>query len=177
MLAVIDEVDPIRWTEGRLILLDQTLLPEREEWLVVRTVEDAAAAITQMRVRGAPAIGVTAAYAMALAAQAFNGASMPLFLAQFDRDAAKLGAARPTAVNLGWAIRRCVEAAHQSRAPSEAISGVLELAHRIKAEDIATNRAIGKHGAPLMPDEGGVLTHCNTGALATAGYGTALVGH
>ena len=169
-----EDIEPIRWVGDHLELLDQTLLPERQEWVRIHEASGAVTAIREMRVRGAPAIGVTAAYAMALAAREIDAPTMAAFLDEMDPIAAKLAAARPTAVNLGWAVQRCVDTARSARSPSEAREKLLELAHRIKADDIATNRAIGKLGAPLLPDDGGVLTHCNTGALATAGYGTAL---
>jgi methylthioribose-1-phosphate isomerase len=170
----VEEIDPIRWQEGHLLLLDQTLLPERQEWLTISDAEGAAAAIREMRVRGAPAIGVTACYAMALAAKSIDAPTMSNFLDQLDPIAAKLAAARPTAVNLGWAVQKAVDTARESRSPSEARHHLLELAHKTKQNDIETNKQIGHHGAPLMPATGGILTHCNTGALATAGFGTAL---
>ena len=169
-----DEIDPIRWEEDHLLLLDQTLLPERQEWLPVTDADGAAAAIREMRVRGAPAIGVTACYAMALAASGIDAPTMASFLDQLDPIAAKLAAARPTAVNLGWAVQKAVDTARESRSPSEARQNLLRLAHKTKQNDIETNKEIGRHGAPLMPASGGILTHCNTGALATAGFGTAL---
>jgi methylthioribose-1-phosphate isomerase len=168
------EIEPIRWAEDHLLLLDQTKLPDALEWVAISTMDEAIAAIRGMQVRGAPAIGVTAAYAMALAARAIEPSSMPNFLDQLDSLGARLAAARPTAVNLGWAVQRCIDAARRCRAPSEARQDLLGLAERMKSDDIATNRAIGKHGAGLIPSHGGILTHCNTGALATAGYGTAL---
>lgn len=169
-----EEIEPIRWENDRLLLLDQTKLPNTMEWVVITTLDEAIKAIREMQVRGAPAIGVTAAYAMALAARAIDPPSMPAFLDELDAMAARLAAARPTAVNLGWAVQACIDAARRCRAPSEARLDLLGLADRMKSDDIATNRAIGKNGASLMPTHGGVLTHCNTGALATAGYGTAL---
>ena len=168
------DIEPIRWVDDHLELLDQTLLPERQEWVRIYHALDAVTAIRQMQVRGAPAIGVTAAYAMALAAHGIDAPTMAAFLDELDPIAAKLAAARPTAVNLGWAVQKCVDAARAAKSPTEAREKLLDLAHRIKEEDIATNRAIGMFGAPLIPQDGGVLTHCNTGALATAGYGTAL---
>jgi methylthioribose-1-phosphate isomerase len=168
------EIEPIRWDKDHLLLLDQTKLPQVQEWAVITDADEAITAIRTMQVRGAPAIGVAAAYAMALAARAIDASSMPNFLDQLDAIGARLAAARPTAVNLGWAVQRSIDAARRCRAPSEAREDLLGLAHRMKSDDIATNRAIGKHGAGLIPNHGGVLTHCNTGALATAGYGTAL---
>lgn len=173
-MAPAEEIDPIRWEDDHLVLLDQTLLPEQQTWIAVRTVDEAIAAIREMRVRGAPAIGVTAAYAMVLATQPLDAPTISTFLNLLDPIAARLAAARPTAVNLGWAVQRCVDVARTARTPSEVRTKLLDAAHQAKADDIATNKAIGRHGASLIPRTGGVLTHCNTGALATAGYGTAL---
>ena len=181
------EFSPIAWRDGRLLLLDQTRLPESEEWASACDPGEVAGAIRGMQVRGAPAIGVAAAYGMALAAQAAAapaaspslsrtraGAAMPAFLSRLEADADALAAARPTAVNLGWAVRRCMDAARACGSPEEAADRILALAHRMHKDDVEANRAIGRCGAALLPDSGGVLTHCNTGALATAGYGTAL---
>ena len=194
------EFSPIAWRDGRLLLLDQTRLPESEEWASACGPGEVAGAIRGMQVRGAPAIGVAAAYGMALAAQAAaapaaspslartnadaagapsvarmeTSAAMPAFLSRLEADADALAAARPTAVNLGWAVRRCMDAARACGSPDEAADRILALAHRMHTDDVAANRAIGRCGTALLPDSGGVLTHCNTGALATAGYGTAL---
>lgn len=192
------EFSPIAWRDGRLLLLDQTRLPESEEWASACGPGEVAGAIRGMQVRGAPAIGVAAAYGMALAAQAAAApaasiertradaaaspslsrteacAAMPAFLSRLEADADALAAARPTAVNLGWAVRRCMDAARACGSPEEAADRILALAHRMHKDDVEANRAIGRCGAALLPDSGGVLTHCNTGALATAGYGTAL---
>jgi methylthioribose-1-phosphate isomerase len=150
---------PMRWWDGCLLMLDQRVLPGREEWLSLTDHEQVAQAIRDMVVRGAPAIGVAAGYGMALAAK--NGV---------DRDAAAdlLAASRPTAVNLFWAIERI-------RAMSSFDFGkVLAEAKTIEAEDLEMNHAIGRHGAALIPENANVLTICNTGGLATAGHGTAL---
>lgn len=168
------EIEPIRWEDGNLLLLDQTKLPDTEEWLVVSTVDAAIQAVREMRVRGAPAIGIAAAYAMAIAAGEVDGPTMSTYLNNLDPLAARIAAARPTAVNLGWSVQRCVDLARNCRAPIEVRTRLVELADQMKRQDIASNRLIGKHGSALMPRHGGVLTHCNTGALATAGYGTAL---
>ena len=190
------ELSPIVWREGRLLLLDQTRLPEREEWVAASGAAEVVRAIREMRVRGAPAIGVAGAYAMALAARSIaaggdrDGAAalsarsiavggdkdgaMAAFLARLEAEAAEIAAARPTAVNLGWAVRRCIEAARACASPDEAAERVLRLAEEMREEDAAANRAVGRCGAELLPESGGILTHCNTGALATAGYGTAL---
>lgn len=149
---------PVAWNDGALVLLDQRQLPTREVYVTCRTVEEVAAGITDMVVRGAPAIGITAAYGVALAARL--GVNL-------DEAIRTLGATRPTAVNLFWALdrmRRC-------DADPDAL---LAEAHRVLAEDKAICRAIGEHGEALIPDGATVLTHCNAGALATGAYGTAL---
>jgi methylthioribose-1-phosphate isomerase len=169
-----EEIEPIRWEDDRLLLLDQTILPDRQEWLTIDTVEAAIEAIREMRVRGAPAIGVAAAYAMVIAARSVEAPTLSTWLTLLDPISARIAAARPTAVNLGWAVQRSVEAARGANSPSEAHKRLLALAHKTKADDVATNRKIGRNGASLVPTKGGILTHCNTGALATAGYGTAL---
>lgn len=147
-------MDSIRWDGSTLQLLDQRALPARVEWLTIRTWESAAEAITNMVVRGAPAIAITAAYGLVLAVNQ---------KADRKRATAALRAARPTAVNLGWALDR-LESIGDERLEQEAIA--------IHNEDRETCAAIGRWGAPLLT--GGVLTICNTGTLATGGQGTAL---
>jgi methylthioribose-1-phosphate isomerase len=148
-------ISAIQWNSGRLRLLDQRLLPLDEVWLDINTCSQAATAITDMVVRGAPAIAITAGYGLALALREGR-----------DRASARaeLMASRPTAVNLRWALERL------DAIPDEGVEAEAEAIH---AEDLAINRALGDHGARVLP-EGGVLHHCNTGALATAGWGTAL---
>ncbi len=156
------------WWEGEAVcMIDQRLLPGQLATIVCRSVEDVARAIKTMQVRGAPAIGCAAAYGMAIAA------SGPPADAVRRMRAAKLllDSQRPTAVNLAWATERVLTAALASDRPAAA---ALSAAHAILAEDLAMCHAIGDHGAPLIPPRGNVLTHCNAGGLATAGYGTAL---
>ena len=170
-------VETLRWRKGRLELLDQTLLPERVVYRPLRTGREVAAAIRDMLVRGAPAIGVAAAFGMALAARGAARLTPAAFRRELTRAERLLAASRPTAVNLFWAIarmRRLAESAAEERSPRE-IAALLEAeAIRILEEDVAINRAMGRHGAKLIADGDVVLTHCNAGALATAGYGTAL---
>lgn len=149
----------MEWAGDHLRLLDQRALPARETWLELRRPADVAAAIRDMAVRGAPAIGVAAAYGMALAA-----------LLGEDRAQARalLAASRPTAVNLFWALDR------MAALPQGTFEEALAEAKSIEAEDVQANLAIGYHGARLLPDKARLLTVCNTGALATAGHGTAL---
>lgn len=148
-----------RWSDGRLLLVDQRRLPARLEYLACTSAEEVADAIRAMVVRGAPAIGCAAAFGVALAA-ARGDALEPAFQA--------LEASRPTAVNLRWALARMRR--HAGAGPAR----LLEEAQRILAEDVAANRALGAAGAALLPPQARVLTHCNTGALATGGHGTAL---
>ncbi|MCY4449176.1 MAG: S-methyl-5-thioribose-1-phosphate isomerase [Chloroflexi bacterium] len=174
LLTITEELQPIVWQEDKLLLLDQTMLPASEEWVTVHDAVGAVEAIRSMRVRGAPAIGIAAAYAMAIAARSIEAPTMPAFLGALDAQAARISAARPTAVNLGWAVQRCQDAARTCNTPGQAAARILALAQAMREQDIEANKAIARNGAALMPDSGGVLTHCNTGALATAGYGTAL---
>jgi len=155
---------PVLYDEGKdhVRLLDQKRLPAEEVWLELTTADEVAAAIRDLTVRGAPAIGVAAAYGLAVEAR--RGADVTRL-----REAAELLAhARPTAVNLSWAVRRI------SRRFGLGAAEVLAEAHAIRDEDEAACRRIGALGAPLIPPRARVLTHCNAGALATAGYGTAL---
>ncbi len=167
-----DRIRAVAWVDDRLHLLDQRYLPAREETLVISDCRAAAAAIRDMVVRGAPAIGITAAYAAVLAARARFGADGDSWRAGFEQDLADLGQARPTAVNLGWAVRCMQEKA--AGLSGDPVPALLALAHAIHAEDIRANRRMGELGAQFIRPGSGVLTHCNTGSLATGGYGTAL---
>ncbi len=166
----------VDWVEGRVRLIDQTRLPLEQRWVECATYEEVAEAIRGMKVRGAPAIGVTAAFGMALGALSYRGSDPEGFRRQMELVASTLRKTRPTAVNLFWAIERMLSVA--SRAPELGIEAVqqqmVEAAQRMAAEDIEINRRMGALGAELLPDEGTVLTHCNAGALATVAYGTAL---
>jgi methylthioribose-1-phosphate isomerase len=155
---------PVRWDEKRVevAILDQRALPAVEAWLGLRNADEVADAIRTLAVRGAPAIGVAAAYGLAVEAR--RGASPDRLRAAAEL----LARARPTAVNLEWAVRR------MSRRIGEPAEAILAEAHAIRDEDEAACRRIGALGAPLLPPEARVLTHCNAGALATAAYGTAL---
>jgi methylthioribose-1-phosphate isomerase len=179
-------IETLKWTDSGVLFIDQTKLPTEEIWVTCATYPEVAAAIRNMIVRGAPAIGVAAAMGIALGARSLRVASIAEFRAAFDQICRVMGETRPTAVNLFWAIRRMqhrFEAVSAEQAVGGQASGLsipliqqalIDEALAIYAEDIATNRAMGANGAPLMPQAGGVLTHCNAGALATAGYGTAL---
>jgi len=153
-----DVLSPMRWADGVLHLLDQLRLPGEEVWIECRTEDEVADAIKRMVVRGAPAIGCAAAYGVVLAAR--RGAPLAPAIAL-------LAATRPTAVNLFWALE-------EMRTIGGDPAALEARAIAIHVEDIAMCRAIGRHGADLVPDNATVLTHCNAGALATGGYGTAL---
>jgi methylthioribose-1-phosphate isomerase len=164
----------LAWNDDHLLLLDQTLLPGREEYLALRDYRQVAEAIRSMRIRGAPALGCAAAYGVALAAIEFRGADIGAFRAGLSKAGDALIATRPTAVNIAWGVRRMLAVASGIASPLKAAERLLAEAIAIQEEDVQSNRALGAHGAPLIPDGGTVLTHCNAGALATAGYGTAL---
>jgi methylthioribose-1-phosphate isomerase len=170
------EITPIRWASDRLILLDQTRLPTEEIEGEYACWEEVAEAIRGLVVRGAPAIGVAAAFGVALAARVSRATSFDGVMADLEAAIQGLAATRPTAVNLFWALDRMRRTALAARAESLDRLGarLLDEAQRILEEDIAANRAMGEHGAALVPEGARILTHCNAGALATAGYGTAL---
>jgi methylthioribose-1-phosphate isomerase len=169
-------LETLKWTDSGVLFIDQTKLPTQEIWVNCATYEAVADAIRTMIVRGAPAIGVAAAMGIALGARDLDATSIAKFRVGISQVCRVMGETRPTAVNLFWAIRRmerCFE--RISGQPIPIIKqALIDEALAIYAEDIATNRAMGANGAPLLPQVGGVLTHCNAGALATAGYGTAL---
>jgi methylthioribose-1-phosphate isomerase len=169
-------IKTLEWTDAGVLFIDQTKLPTEEIYVTCKTYEEVADAIRTMIVRGAPAIGVAAAMGVALGALQSQAKTMPEFEREFDTICNVLAGTRPTAVNLFWAIRRMREKFEQLRAlPVREIKAELVVqAQRMHVEDIAANEAMGRHGAVLLPSSGGVLTHCNAGALATAGYGTAL---
>ena len=166
-------IETIQWTDGAVVMIDQTRLPLEEEFVTCRTYEEVASAIRNMVIRGAPAIGVAAAMGVALGVA---GASEDGLDAQVETICDTLARTRPTAVNLFWGIDRMkrLYATLRGRPIAEIRRRMIEEARLVREEDIAINRSIGRHGAPLVPDGKTVLTHCNAGALATAGYGTAL---
>ncbi|MBK6848927.1 MAG: S-methyl-5-thioribose-1-phosphate isomerase [Proteobacteria bacterium] len=168
-------LSPLRWSEGRVVLLDQRALPSEELWRSYGSEAEVAEAIRSLVVRGAPAIGCAAALALAAGARAYPSDESGLRRA-FAGGLALLRASRPTAVNLFWALERQARVFELHVAKGvEAVRDALEReALAIWREDIAACRAIGQHGAALLPDGARVLTHCNAGALATGGYGTAL---
>ena len=168
-------METIQWENGAPVALDQTLLPTREEYVRLETVEAVAEAIERLRVRGAPLIGLTAAYGLALSARL--NADKADFLGAVRADCERLRRTRPTAVNLFWALDRAMAEilrAFREGGSAFAASEVMEFAERMKREDVEINRRMGAFGEKLIADGDGVLTHCNAGALATAGHGTAL---
>ncbi len=169
-------IHTLEWTAAGVRFIDQRKLPIEETYVTATTPEQVADAIQTMVVRGAPAIGVAAAMGIALAAKNSKAESVADLKREIDHTAELIAQTRPTAVNLFWGLQRMKEKFEQLRIrPITQIKDALvEEAQRMHAEDIAANRAMGRHGATLMPSQGGVLTHCNAGALATAGYGTAL---
>jgi methylthioribose-1-phosphate isomerase len=169
-------VETLRWRADRLEMIDQRILPMRFEYLTYTTAEQVAEGIRSMVVRGAPAIGCAAAYGVALQALAYQHKEKTVFDAAMQRGYEVLAASRPTAVNLFWALQRMqhFQNAQTGLSQIELAAALLALAHEISAEDVRINRAMGTYGAALLHDGARVLTHCNAGALATAGHGTAL---
>ena len=173
-------VETIRWhgaIDGNLELIDQTLLPTEFVTLICRDVETVWEAIKMLRVRGAPAIGIAAAYGVVIGMQTQAAGDEASFFKRFDEVTQYLAESRPTAVNLFWALDRLKEKAASLRgnhSPKEILEAILAEARAIHEEDRRICREIGRHGAELLEDGQGVLTHCNAGGLATADYGTAL---
>jgi len=169
-------IQTLEWTDQGVRFIDQTKLPTEEIYVTCKTHEQVADVIRTMVVRGAPAIGVAAAMGIALGVKNSKAETVGDLKRDLDQICDIIGKTRPTAVNLFWAIRRMQEKFERLRIRpvAQIKQELVEEAKRMHAEDIAANQAMGRHGAALMPSEGGVLTHCNAGALATAGYGTAL---
>ena len=169
-------IQTLEWTNEGVRFIDQTKLPTEEVYVNCTTHQEVADVIRNMVVRGAPAIGVSAAMGIALGVKNSSAQSVSDLRQDFEQICDIIGKTRPTAVNLFWAIRRMTAKFDSmlTRSVPEIKQALIDEAQRMHAEDIAVNQAMGRHGATLMPEEGGVLTHCNAGALATAGYGTAL---
>lgn len=166
-------VETIQWTNDGVVMIDQTKLPHTVTFVTCKNYQEVAEAIRSMIIRGAPAIGVAAAMGVAIGFAQFDGKDFRGYLETVCDTLAKT---RPTAVNLFWAIDRMKKLALnlEGKPVAELRAALIAEAQRVYEEDIAINRAIGSHGGPLVPDGKHVLTHCNAGALATAGYGTAL---
>jgi methylthioribose-1-phosphate isomerase len=169
-------IKTVEWTYAGVRFIDQTKLPTEETYVTCKSYQEVADAIQTMIVRGAPAIGVSAAMGVALGVRDSQAHSHEELQCDFDHICDVLAATRPTAVNLFWAIRRMRQKfSEASMQPVPVIKQTLvSEAQTMLAEDIAANRTMGRHGAELLPSSGGILTHCNAGALATCGYGTAL---
>ncbi len=164
----------IEWLGDRIRIIDQTCLPHEEVFLDLRDHGEVAEAIRTLRIRGAPDIGVAAAYGLALGARAIKARSMEKFLAGLRPVTKTLAASRPTAVNLFWALERMNKVAEGGKTVAQTRENLLAEARRIEAENDEANRRLSKFGAELIQDGFTVLTHCNAGSLATAAYGTAL---
>jgi len=164
----------IEWIDGKVALIDQTRLPL--ELVIQRTTDyrELIVAIKELRVRGAPAIGVAAAYAVAVGAMEIKAPTMDEFMAKLQAVCANVRAARPTAVNLFWAVERMWRVAQQAGDVAGAKVALLAEAQHMEAEDVEINRRMGAHGAELIPAKASILTHCNAGSLATVDFGTAL---
>ncbi len=173
------DIIPVKWSDEGVLMLDQRLLPTEEKWLTLKTYNDVAAGIKDMVVRGAPAIGVSAAYGIALGAKQFVGTAVADLEDDIEYICDVLGATRPTAVNLFWAIDRMKRTFQRAKAEGMSVSEIKQIllddAKAIHEEDIESQRLIAKFGGELLADQSTVLTHCNAGALATGGvWGTAL---
>ncbi len=172
--------ETLRWVgdaRGHLVLIDQTKLPTQVVELECRDVETVWQAIRELKIRGAPAIGLAAAYGVCLGLQSVRASDKAAFLRELDAVTEYLAGSRPTAVNLFWALERMkqvVEEASGASSPAALHDALLDEARAIHEQDRATCHAIGRHGAALLPDPAGVLTHCNAGGLAASEYGTAL---
>ncbi len=168
----------IAWEGENIVMVDQRKLPVTEVYATCRTVNDVAKAIKTMVIRGAPAIGVAAAMGLALGAARSRATGTKQFTTEFQRNCDLLAATRPTAVNLFWAIEQMKQSFSEGALAGESVDQLRvrlrQAADRIHDDDVASCRAIGRHGATVVPEQARILTHCNAGALATAGYGTAL---
>ncbi len=166
--------DHIYWKNGALYLLDQRELPFRKTYVKCTTAKDVITAINNMTVRGAPLLGIVAAYGMVLGVNEKKAAKKPVGRADIARIAKKLGDTRPTAVNLFWALKRMTEAFESYAGDTDIVDDLLGEALAIHVEDIENNRMLSLYGAELIENGDTIMTHCNAGALATGGYGTAL---
>src|SRR6476620_10789177 len=168
----------IEWKDGAVVMIDQRKLPASEVYVTCKTANEVAKAIKTMVIRGAPAIGVAAAMGLALGMLRSTATGTKQFTTEFQKLCDLMAATRPTAVNLFWAIERMkktfAEAAHGGSSVDEIKQRLEVEAQKIHDEDVESCRAMGAHGATLVPESARILTHCNAGALATAGYGTAL---
>jgi len=168
-------VRTIEWKDGVVVIVDQTKLPNEVVWVEMKNSDDVASAIKEMKLRGAPLIGVAAAYGLALTAFHSKAEKREDLMKELDVSAEVLRKTRPTAVNLFWAIDRVMKMAQETLGTKEALAeAVVAEAQRMADEDVMVNRKMGKYGSKLIEDGDVVLTHCNAGSLATVDYGTAL---
>jgi len=171
-------IKTLEWTDKGVVMIDQRLLPAEEVYPVFRTYEEVARAIKEMVIRGAPAIGIAAAMGIALGARDTAAASPDEFDSAFAQICEVMAVTRPTAINLFWAIERMRSLYARLKQGNKSLAEIrtllIEESKRMHEEDVQANRSMGRFGADLIPDNATVLTHCNAGALATAGYGTAL---
>jgi methylthioribose-1-phosphate isomerase len=171
-------IKTIEWTDEGVVMIDQRLLPGEELYPVFKTYEEVAVAIEEMVIRGAPAIGVAAAMGIALGANNSSAATLEDLEREFNKASDRIATTRPTAVNLFWAVKRMGEVFNEAKQSGLTIAAIkqrlIKESIRIHEEDVESNKRMGRFGAELLPQEATVLTHCNAGALATAGYGTAL---
>lgn len=169
-------IKPLYWENNRLFILDQTLLPAEYRWIEIRSHLEMAEAIRRLAIRGAPAIGIAAAAGLVVGLKPYTNLPTPPFLEKITAITDLLNSTRPTAVNLAWALRRMQRVAgkNQHRPTTEIWESLLRECQSIHAEDIQMCQAIGQNGQRLIPDNAQIITHCNTGGLATGGLGTAL---
>ncbi|MFQ6080222.1 MAG: S-methyl-5-thioribose-1-phosphate isomerase [Candidatus Bathyarchaeia archaeon] len=172
---VVHPMRTIDWKDGTVVTIDQTRLPHEEVFLRMRTCRQVASAIRNMKIRGAPLLGVAAAYAMALTAYFSKAEEREGLIKELKGSAEILRKTRPTAVNLFWAVDRIIKKAQETSGGARAVAqAIVDEAQRMADEDVQVNRKIGEHGSRLINDKDVVLTHCNAGSLATVDYGTAL---
>jgi methylthioribose-1-phosphate isomerase len=173
---VIAMVPTIKWEGDSVYLIDQRKLPQTKEWFVCRSIDDVITAIRDMVIRGAPAIGIAAGMGLALGSQSVTTDDYTTFRKEFLEMTRRMRSTRPTAVNMGWAVEKMVKIVDEMR--NHEVSAIKEAVRReseiMLERDIEVNRSIGRNGLRLVPDKANILTHCNAGALATGGYGTAL---
>jgi methylthioribose-1-phosphate isomerase len=171
-------IKTIEWTDEGVVMIDQRLLPNEELYPVFKTYEEVAVAIEEMVIRGAPAIGVAAAMGIALGAKNSSATTLEDLERDVNKASDRISKTRPTAVNLFWAVKRMGDVFKEAKTNGASIESLqnrlIEESIRMHAEDIESNKRMGRFGAELLPQDATVLTHCNAGALATAGYGTAL---
>jgi methylthioribose-1-phosphate isomerase len=169
------ELRSVKWKKGKVVMIDQTKIPDRLTYVSCKTYKDVANAIKTMIVRGAPAIGVAAAMGLGLVALHSKAKTKEIFLKELELAASKLAATRPTAVNLSWALKEIIELTKQSSDDTKKIkTAIIRKVTQMAEDDVKANLRIGRYGEPLLANEDTVLTHCNAGALETVGYGTAL---